>query len=71
MMSREEPMEEQNRVNEEKDRNIQRQETKLATGREKVDEGAIRKMGTKGEIATKPNLEEEKDIKKRGTKKND
>ena len=47
-------MEEQNRINEEKDRNThQRQETEMVTGREKVGEGASRKMGTQGEIATK------------------
>ena len=39
-------MEEQNRVNEEKDINTQRQEKEVvvATGRKKVGEGAIRKM---------------------------
>ena len=40
-------MEEQNGVNKEKDRNLQRQEA--VTGRDKVGEGAIRKMGTLGE----------------------
>ena len=44
----------ENRVNEEKDRNTQRRETEMVTGREKVGEEAIRKMGTKGETAIKP-----------------
>ena len=57
---REKPMEEQNRVNEENDKNIQRQETEVVTGREKVYEGAIRKMGTQEEIATKLKTVEEK-----------
>ena len=48
-------MEEQNSVNEEKDSNMQRQETKKVTGREKVSEGAIRKIWKQGKIATKPN----------------
>ena len=54
-------MVEQNRVNEEKDRNTQREETEVITKREKVDKEAIRKMGTQGEIATKS----EKDTQKR------
>ena len=41
----EEPMEEQNRVNEEKDINTQKQETEEVAGREKVGKGSIRKMG--------------------------
>ena len=61
---REKPMEEQNRVNKEKDRNIWRRETKIVTGREKVGEWAIKKMGTQGEIATKL-----KPLEKRGTEK--
>ena len=68
---REKPMEEQNRVNEENDKNIQRQETEVVTGREKVGKGAIWKMRTQGEIAIKPKLAEEKDTQKRGTKKAD
>ena len=59
-------MEEQNRINEEKDRNThQRQETEVVTGREKVGEGASRKMGTQGEIATKPKPVEERDTQER------
>ena len=53
---REEPMKEQNRVNEEKDRNTQRQETEVVTVREKVGERAIKK------VITQP--PEEKDIQK-------
>ena len=53
MKWREEPMDEQNRLNEEKGRSTQRKETKKVTGREKVGNGAIRKI-THGEIATKP-----------------
>ena len=65
-------MKEQNRVNEENYRNTQRKETEVVTGRENVGEGAIKKMGTQGEIATKPKPVEEKNTqKKRGTKKND
>ena len=48
MRSREEPMEEQNRINEEKKKNTQRQQTDLVTEREKVGEGTIRKMETQG-----------------------
>ena len=71
MRRREKPMEEQNRVNEEKDRNTQRQETEVIIGREKVGKEAIRKIGTQGEIATKPKpAEEKKTLKKRITKEN-
>ena len=42
MGKREEPMEEQNRVNEEKDRNTQRQEPKVVTERGKVSEKTIK-----------------------------
>ena len=42
MRKRKENMEEQNRVNEVKDKNTQRQEE--VAGREKVGEGAIRKI---------------------------
>ena len=42
-------MEEQNRVNEEKGRNIRRKETGEVAGREKVGEGAIKKMGIEEE----------------------
>ena len=38
-------MEEQNRVNREKDINTQKQETEEVAGREKVGKGSIRKMG--------------------------
>ena len=69
MRRREESMEEQNRVNREKDINTQKQETEVVTGREKVGKGAIRKLVTQGEIATNP--KGEKHSKKRGTKKND
>ena len=69
MKRREEPMEEQSRVNEENDRNTQRQET-VVTGREKVDEVAIKKMGTQGVIATKPKPVEKRHPKERGTKEN-
>ena len=55
MKRREEPMEEQNSVNEENDSKTQRQETEEVAGREKVGKGAIRKMEKQGEIATKPN----------------
>ena len=51
-------------VNEEKDINTQRKETEVVTGREKVDQGRIRKMGTQGEIATKPKPMEEIDTQK-------
>ena len=49
--------------NEEKDRKTQRQETEVAAGREKVGEGAIRK------IATKPKPAEEKYAQKKRDKK--
>ena len=42
MRGRQEPMEEQNRVNEEKDRNTQRQEPKVVTERGKVSEKTIK-----------------------------
>ena len=61
MRRREKPMEAQNSVNEEKDSNPQRQETKEVVGIEEIGEGAIKKMG-KGEIGTKP-----KPLKVRGT----
>ena len=61
-------MEEQNRVNEEKDRNTQRQETKVATERVKVDKGAIRKMETQREIVTNPKPTKEKDTQRKLTK---
>ena len=38
---------------------------RMITGREKVDEGAIRMMGIQGQIATKPKLAEEKNTQKR------
>ena len=60
---REEPMKKQIRENEEKDSDTHRQETKEATGREKVDEGVIRKRRTQEEIATKPKIVEGKDPK--------
>ena len=63
MRRREKSMEEQNRLNEENDRNTQRQGTKVLTGREKVGEGAIRK------IATKPKPAEEKYAQKKRDKK--
>ena len=61
-----EPVEEQNRFNEEKDRNTQTQETEVATGRE----GAIRNVGTQGEIATKLKPVGEKDTQEKRGKKN-
>ena len=45
--------------------NTQRQETELIIGREKVGKGAIWKMGTQGEIASKPKPAEEKDTRKK------
>ena len=60
MRRREGPIEEQKRVNEEKNRNTHRQETEVATERQKVGEGTIRKMGTQGEIDTKSKPAEEK-----------
>ena len=54
MRRREELMEEQERVNKEKDIKTQRQEKEEITGKDKLSGGAIRKMGTKGEISTKP-----------------
>ena len=65
MRRREEHMKEQNNVNEEKDCNTQRQETKDVAGREKVDERVIWKIEKKGEIATKPKLVEVRDTKER------
>ena len=56
-------MEEQNRVNEEKDRNTQRQE--LVTEREKISMGPIRKVKTLAENATKLKPVEEKYTQKR------
>ena len=61
----EEPMEEQNRLNKEKDRKTQRQETELVTGRVKVGEGAIRKVKTQGVCTPKPKPAGEKMLKKR------
>ena len=68
MRRREKPIEEQNRVNEEKDRKAQRQQIEVVTGREKVGEGAIKKMGTQEEIATKLKPVEEKDTQKKRNK---
>ena len=68
MMSREEPMEEQNRVNEEKDRNTQREETEVVTRREKVGKRAIKKMGTQRETVTKSKPMEEKKYPKQRDK---
>ena len=62
-------MKEQNRVNEENDRNTQRQETEVVTGIEKLGERAIRKMGTRGEIATKLKPAKETHSKKEGQRK--
>ena len=45
---REEPREEQNRVNEEKESNTQRPEIQEVTWKEKVGEGIIRKVRTQG-----------------------
>ena len=42
-----------------------RQETKEATGREKLGEGAIRKRRTQEAIATKPKIAEDKDTKQK------
>ena len=64
MRRKEEPMEQQNRINEEKNTNIQGEETEEVAGREKVDEGAIRKMGTQEEIAIKLKTVEERGIQK-------
>ena len=61
MRRKKEPIEEKNRLNEEKDKNTQRQKTEVVTGREKVGEGAIRKIGTQREIATKPKPAKEND----------
>ena len=58
-------MEEQNRVNKEKDRNTQRQETEVVTEREKVGEGAIREVRTHDESAPKPNSDREKVAQKK------
>ena len=71
MRKRKEPMEEQNRVNEENGRNIQTQETEVVTGRKNVDKEAIRKMGTQEEIVTKLKPAEEKNTQKKRIKKND
>ena len=56
-------MEEQNRVNEEKDKTSRNKNRISSRKREKVDKEAIRKMGTQGEIATKgsPKKEREKE----------
>ena len=51
--------------------NIHRQETEVATGREKVAEQAIRKMKTQGEIAIKPKPVEEEDAHKKDGKNQD
>ena len=58
-------MDEQNRVNEVKYTNTQRQEIEVVTGRDKVSEGAIRKIGKQGEIPTKPKPMEKKDTQKK------
>ena len=68
MRKREKAMEKQNRVNEEKESNTQRQEAEEVPGREKVDQGAISKMGKQREITTKPKPVK---LRKRRTKKND
>ena len=65
MRKREEPMEVQNSVNEESDSNTQRQETEGVARREKVGEGAIRKMGKQREIVTKSKPAEVRDTQKR------
>ena len=57
-------MEEQNRVNEGKDRNnTQRQETEVVTGTEKVDEGIIRKVRTQEKSAQNRILARKKKFK--------
>ena len=66
MRRREEHVEEQNKVNEEKDINIQRQETEVVTGGENVGKGTIKIIGTQGEISTKS--KEEKETKKKRDK---
>ena len=48
--------------------NTQRQETEVVTVREKVGEGAIRKIEAQGEIATKAKPAEEKDTQKKRNK---
>ena len=58
-------MKEQNSGKEEKDNNTQRRESKEVAGKEKVGEGAIRKMGKKVEIATKPKPVEVRDTQER------
>ena len=52
-------------MNEEKYSNTQRQEIEEVAGRDKMGEGAIRKMRKQGEIATKPKLVEVKDSQER------
>ena len=61
MKRKKEPMEEHNILNEEKDRNTQRQKTEVVTGREKVGKGVTRKVRTQGESAFKSNPAEEKE----------
>ena len=52
-----EAMEEQNRVNEKKDRNTQRQEKEVVTGREKVGENTRRDCHqTKTKITVEKNI---------------
>ena len=65
MRRKEEPMADQKSVNEEKNRHTQRQEIEVITEREKIGDGAIRKMETHREIDTKPKPVEEKDTQKR------
>ena len=63
-------MEEQNKVNEENNKNTQRQETEEVTRREKISDGIIREMGKQGEISIKPKPVKEKDTqKKQGQRK--
>ena len=64
MKRKKEPMEEHNILNEEKDRNTQRQKTEVVTGREKLDKGAIREVKTQGESATNPKPANEKGTQK-------
>ena len=64
MRRKEEPMEEQNSVNEEEDSNTQRQETEEVAGREKVGE-QLGRLGNQGEIATKPKPVEVRDTQER------
>ena len=69
MRKKEKPMEEQNRVNKEKDRTTQRQKTKVVAGREKVGEGAIRRREHKETVPPNRNEWRKKILKKRGVKK--